>query len=315
MSVRLSSAARGSERLAARRRRLRRRALTALGILALLSFGALIYGLWQPAVRIARIEVQGADASLAPLETPAQARPDISDALSLTGLETIARGALEGSYLGVIPRDSIFFFPASRIRAGILATHTDIAAVSISRIGFSGISIKTDMRVPIARWCGTAASSLGDSPLEGSLPSVGSECFLFDASGFVYATATEAFSSVIGSNPDKTLTPFVLFDSLQADAVVPVGATLKDADRLPAVFDFARQLGLSGPSIAAIVIRGDEVDFFLASGGPRLTYLLGSEQNAFTALVSAKGALNLSDPSLQYVDLRFPGKVYLKKKE
>lgn len=294
MSVRLSSAARGSERLAARRRRLRRRALIALGILALLSFGALIYGLWQPAVRIARIEVQGADASL----------------------ETIARDALQGSYLGVIPRDSIFFFPASHIRAGILATHTDIAAVSISRIGFSGISIKTDMRVPIARWCGIAAApSLGDSPLEGSLPSVGSECFLFDASGFVYATATEAFSSVIGSNPDKTLTPFVLFDSLQADAVVPVGATLKDADRLPAVFDFARQLGLSGPSIAVIVIRGDEVDFFLASGGPRLTYLLGSEQNAFTALVSAKGALNLSDPSLQYVDLRFPGKVYLKKKE
>lgn len=308
MSVRLSSAAHGSERLAARRRRLQRRALAALCILALLSLGVLLYGLWQPAVRISHVEVQGADASL----------------------ETIPRDALQGNYFGVIPRDSIFFFPASRMRDTILSTHTDIAAVSISRSGFSSISIKTDMRVPIARWCGSSSlpPSPEDSPLKEIVPAVNGVCYLFDAGGFVYATATEAFFIVGGSSPtlvgpnsDKTLTPFVLFSSLPHGVVSPVGATLKDADRLPATFDFARHLGLSGPPVRAIVIRGDEADFFLATStygaatGPRITYLLGDDQNAFTALVSAKGTLNLSDPSLQYVDLRFPGKVYVKRKE
>ena len=308
MSVRLSSAERGSERLAARRRRSRRRAFIALCLFALLSLGALIYGLWQPAVRINRVDVQGTDVS---------------------PLETIAREALQGGYLGVIPRDSIFFFPASRIRNTILATHTDIAAVSISRSGFSGISIKTDMRVPIARWCGSSSlpPSPEDSPLKEVVPTASGDCYLFDASGFVYATATEAFFTVggvspaVGSNSDKTLTPFVLFSALQSGTVIPVGATLKDANRLSAIFDFARQLGLSGPPVRAVVIRDDEADFFLATStygaatGPRITYLLGDEQDAFTALVSAKGTLNLSDPFLQYVDLRFPGKVYLKKKE
>lgn len=270
-------------------------------MLGLLSLGAVVYGLWRPAVRIARIEVQGADVS---------------------SFEAIARVSLQGSYLGVIPRDSIFFFPASVIRRTILDTHKGIAAVSISRGGFSSISIKTDVRVPIARWCGTiAVPVLDDSPFKEIVPTAGDECYLFDASGFVYATATEAFSPVIGSNQDKTLTPFVLFSALVAETAPYVGATLKDADRLPATFDFARQLGLSGPLVRTVVIRADEADFFLASAasstvsGPRITYLLGSEQDAFTALVSAKGTLNLSDPSLQYVDLRFPGKVYLKKKE
>lgn len=302
MSERVLSVSRSNERLAARRRRSRRRALIALCILALLSLGAVIYGLWQPAVRISHIEVLGAD----------------------TSLETIPRDALQGSYLGIIPRDSIFFFPASRIRAGILATHTNIAAISISRIGFSGISIKIDNRVPIARWCGSISVStlLEDSSGKGVVPTESGDCYLFDASGFLYATATEAFflkegtsPAVALSNPDNTVTPFVLFSSLQTDIVSPIGATLKDTNQLPVVFDFAREIGLSGPSINTIVIRGDEVDFFLVSGGPRITYLLGDEQNAFTALISAKAQLNLSDPTLQYVDARFPGKVYVKRVE
>lgn len=308
MSVKLSSASRSNERLAARRRRSRHRAFIALCVFITLLLGAGIYGLWQSAVRITRVEVLGADSSL----------------------EVLARNALQGSYLGIIPHDSIFFFPASIIRESILDTYKGTAAVSISRTGFSSISIKVDNRVPIARWCGLSsiATSPEDSPLKKMLPTASGECYLFDASGFVYATATEAFS-VDGrvspapgeSNQDKTLTSFILFSLFKVDAVSAIGATLKDANQLPMVFDFARQLGLSGPPVRTVVIRGDEVDFFFATStygtaaDLRVTYLLGDEQNSFAALVSAKSTLNLSDPSLQYVDLRFPGKVYLKKKE
>ncbi|MDP1759930.1 MAG: hypothetical protein Q8L01_00440, partial [Candidatus Woesebacteria bacterium] len=66
-------------------------------------------------------------------------------------------------------------------------------------------------------------------------------------------------------------------------------------------------------SVTRVILRGDEVDDMLASG-TRVTYVLGNEQNAFTSLVSARENLNLADGSIDYVDLRFDGKAYLKKK-
>jgi hypothetical protein len=91
-------------------------------------------------------------------------------------------------------------------------------------------------------------------------------------------------------------------------------ATIAHAEKLSAAFDFARQLASLGSPVSSIVFRDDEVDEYLASG-TRITYVLGYEQNAFTALKSARANLNLSDGSLLYVDLRFDGKVYLKRKE
>ncbi len=309
MSERASSAKRGGERLSGRRRKRRRRAFIALCVLVLLFLGALVYGLWQPGVRISHIEVYGVDASAA----------------------SVANEAMQGSYFGIIPRNSAFFPPTALIRADILAAYPGIAAVSIFRNGFTGLSIKADPRTPLARWCGpvSASSSPEDSPVKEVLSTASGDCYLFDPSGFVYATATEAFSfsatassSPLGAglNPDQTLVPYVLFDPLASGAVSPVGATLKDASQLSRVFDFAQHIGLLGPSVGTIVIRGPEVDFFLATStygapaGLRITYLLGDEQNALTALVSAKGQLDLSDPTLEYVDLRFSGKIYLKKR-
>ncbi len=277
MSARILSRGRGSDRLRARRRRSRRRALGALVVLALLSLFALVYGLRQEAVRVSRIQVFGADAPLA----------------------AIAEADMRGDYLGVIPRDSTFLLPLARIRADILAAYPAIAAVSLSRSGFTGLSIRADRRVPVARWCGAAPSgALATS----SLPDAAG-CYLFDAAGFVFAT----------TSAELPVNPFVLYEPLSS-STSPVGATLSAASRLPAAFDFARQLGSTfGASVSAVVIANGEANDELASG-TRVTYVLGDEQNAFTALVSARGQLNLADGSLEYVDLRFDGKIYLKKK-
>ncbi|HUX80875.1 MAG TPA: hypothetical protein VMV38_00960 [Candidatus Paceibacterota bacterium] len=308
MSERVSLEGHRSERLAARRRRSRRLLLIALGILFFIVVGAVFYGLSRPEVRISNVTVYGASQSLA----------------------AIATTAMQGSYLG-IPRNSTFFVPETRIRSLIRTTYPDIAAVSIFRNGFTGLSIKVDYRVPIARWCGFsyATTSPEDALLKEVTPLTQNTCYLFDADSFVYATATEPFLTttetassspvVTGVNPDQTLTPFILFDSFQSSSALPIGSTLTNAPALPAVFAFARQLRTFGASVGAIVIRGDEVDFFLVSPAndsistSRITYLLGDEQNAFTALASAQADFNFTDGSVSYLDLRFPGKIYLKK--
>lgn len=274
MSGRPSSAERSSQLsvgLGERRRLRRRRSLVASVILLLLLLAAADYGLWQSSVRISRVLVYGADASFT----------------------EYARSALEGSYFGIIPRDSIFFFPASRIRADILTAHPDIVAVSIFRNGFTGISIKLNDRVPIARWCGLTPTS-----------DVKEYCYVFDANGNIFAAATSS---------TQTINTFTLYAPIKGESSAPLQTSIVNADELPAMFDFARQLDTLGSPVVRVVLRDDEVDDYLASG-TRVTYTLGHENTAFTALVSARENLNLSDGSLDYVDLRFDGRVYLKKK-
>lgn len=267
MLGRASSAPRGSERLAGRRRNRRRQGIFAFSVLLLLLFGAVIYGLRQSAVRISQIDVFGADNTLV----------------------AYAMDALGGNYFGIIPRDSIFFFPEKRIRAIILSTHSDMAAVSISRGSLTSLSIKIDTRTPIARWCGSSPDRI-------------EECYLFDANGFIYAT-----SSTI-----QPLNSFVVYQTI-ASTTSYIGSILPNAERLPAAFDFARQLAIFGSPVTQIALHDEEADDYLESG-TRVTYVLGNEKNSLTALVSARENFNLADGSVEYIDLRFDRKMYLKKK-
>ncbi|MHB1163135.1 MAG: cell division protein FtsQ/DivIB [Minisyncoccota bacterium] len=302
MSERASSAGRssqGGERLAGGGGGLRprRRGLILFGVLALLSLGALVYGLWQGPVRVSHVVVYGADQSLA----------------------AVAVAAMQGSYLGSIPRNSTFFVPESQIRSLILAAHPSIAAVSIFRNGFTGLSIKVDDRVPAARWCGgldvPSVATSSPSPIV----SPNTDCYLFDTSGFIYATTSSASLATSSSpfvstvNDVSPLNSFIVYEPL-ANEQDPIGSTLPNAVALPAAFGFARQLTSFGSPVVKIVFRkDDEVDDILSSG-TRITYVLGSEENVFTALASARTNFNLADGSTDYVDLRFPGKVYLKRK-
>jgi len=269
-----SSAERGSTRFVARRRLRRRRILVTFCILICILLGTLIWGLQQSAVRISRVQIFGADA------LPAGRQESLAE---------IASTAMQGNYFGIIPRDSFFFFSATRIRAGLLAMHPEIAAVSIFRNGLTGLTIKIDNRVPVARWCG-------------STPDTTTDCYLFDVKGYIFTTATTT---------TQTMNPFVVYEPIESTSS-PIGSTLPNANEFPSAFDFARQLYTLGSPVSSIVFSNGEVDQHLESG-TRITYVMGNEQNAFTALVSAHDNLNLADGSLEYVDLRFDGKVYVKK--
>jgi hypothetical protein len=312
MSGRTSSAAPSRLRLAERRRLRRRRGWIAFSAACVLLAGLLVWGLWQAPVRIAHITVYDAT----PPGSPGGASADAD-------LAAIARAALGGTYLGIIPRDSTFFAPLGRIRAAVLAARPGLAAVSIFRDGFTALSVKVDARTPIARWCGpaplttraptfaaggpagAALATATSAPATVASPTPAAPCYLFDDAGFVYARARAT------STP---LHAFVLYGSLATTTVAsaPVGATLADASALPAVFDFARELAGFGAPVVSIAIHDGVVDDRLASG-TRVTYLLGEEQQAYAALVSARADLPLASGALEYVDLTFPGKVYLKR--
>lgn len=272
MSEKQSSAVHSKERLSIRRRRSRRRIGIALSVLAVLFVGASIYGMWQPSVRISHVIMYGTDQSLA----------------------SIAEESIQGMYFGIIPRDSTFFFSESSIRSSLLSADATIAAVSIFRKGFNGLSLKIDYRVPVAEWCGLARTS-----------DVEEYCYVFDANGFIFSARTKS---------DEPINAFALYAPLADTVMEPLRATIAQAEKLPPVFDFARQLNQLDAQTSFITIRTDEVDCVLKNG-TRITYLLAHEQEAFTALISARSNFNLADGSIEYIDLRFPGKVYVKKNE
>ncbi|MDO8623847.1 MAG: hypothetical protein Q7R54_00620 [bacterium] len=270
------------------RRRLRRRRVLALFcVLLAVLLGAFIWLTWQSSVRISHIEVSNADSRILAL----------------------VQSKITGTYLGIIPRNSFFFIPEHAIRIAIIEADPGIQAVSISRTSVTSLTILLHERVPIARWCGSTSS-----PQAALIPTDGEYCYLFDAVGFIYA-ASEVSTST------QALNSFALYAPLMNDTLEPLRATLAHAKQLPDLFDFARKVSEFGSPVVTIMLRDDEVDLFLESGlsraesrGTRLTYVLGDEENAFSNLMSAKANLNLSDGSLLYVDLRFPGKVYLKRK-
>ncbi|PIR82951.1 hypothetical protein COU19_02995 [Candidatus Kaiserbacteria bacterium CG10_big_fil_rev_8_21_14_0_10_56_12] len=243
-------------------------------VLVCLLLGLVMYALWQPAVRISHVEVLGADQSLA----------------------NAARGALQGTYLGLVPRDSILFYPAGAIRGALMARKPDIAAVSIFRNGLNGLTVRVSDRVPVARWCPESSVALSTTS------SRYEDCFVFDAGGQLYATSTSV--ALVNS--------FILHTPL-ARGVASRGTILPQAEKLPTVFNFAREVAILGSPVVAVQIADGAVNDTLESG-TRITYLLGHEQAAYTALLSARDKLNIADGSLEYVDLRFDGKMYIKRK-
>jgi hypothetical protein len=203
---------------------------------------------------------------------------------------------MRGTYLGIIPRDSTFFFPADRIHTDITKVHPDIATVSFFRSGLSGLSIKIDYRIPIARW--SAVSEMGTS--------TEAEYYYFDASGFIYATTSDA----------ELINSFIIYEPL-GDKPVPggiIGSTLPKAEKFPSVFDLAREVATFGAPVTSIHFHDDEVDMYVASS-TRITYVLGNEEHTLTALASARANFDLTNNSIEYIDARFPGKVYVKKKK
>lgn len=311
MLERTPSRSRNSERLSARRRRAKRRFWLALGVLVLILLGGALWGIWQPSARITRVMVVSGDPSLA----------------------NYATEELSGRDFGIFPRNSILFPPEGAIRSAILADHPEIAAVSIYRAGVGALAIKADDRTAVARWCGAAPLAASGTPASADLAPEAGGCYVFDGNGLIYAaldgqTGTSTASTTAGLPTPAylvPLNPFTLYAPLADASASPLRATLADANAIPATFDFARQLAAFGSPVVSIYTHpitdasstaaaSAEVDDTLASG-TRVLYVLGQEEEAYAALASAENQMKLADGSLDYVDLRFAGKIYLKPKE
>ena len=263
---------RAPDRLAARKKRARRRVHIFFAFAAFLFLLSLLWLLWRPWLRIQTITVLTGESALA----------------------DIVRPELSGSYLGIIPRNSILFYSERAMRARLLAERPDLTAVSIGRSGFTALELRLSSRVPLARWCGLEIT-------EGVEP----YCYLFDSSGYLFAAA-DTFAVA-------PLYPYTVYAPLSGATEEPLKAVVMGVENVSRIFDFAGRISTLGSTAKSVVLTGDEVRIILENGA-RVIYVRGQEEQAAAALHASKDTLSLEDDSVEYVDARFEGKVYVKRK-
>jgi hypothetical protein len=273
------------ERLRDRRRKKRKTGTIILAVFFVALLALVIYLLWLPQLRIQSVHAEGPQAE---------------------GVERVAQENLSGRYALILPRNSIFFFPKGAVRDAVLSTYPEISALSISRSSFTSVSLLGTPRASAFVWCGTTI----DTPQ--------ATCFDTDAEGLVFKEAVVSTSTVVLTTASGTPTTpsdlriFSPLDRELGEAATPVGAHVMNAEAIPDALRFVKAVRSLGVPVSSLVLRGDEADLWL-NGPTRITYVLGREEEAAELAASVIPGLNLTNGSLQYLDLRFSGKAYIKR--
>lgn len=262
-----------------RRERARSRFGMAMLILAGLALGAVVYGLWRPEVRVQEVRAEEVpDAELA----------------SVTVKEV-----LSGTYFGILPRDSIFFYPEEEAHAKVLEVFPSLESITISRDSFSALSIEGKRRTTAFFWCGETGSAF-------SVESA--SCYEVDQQGFVFDVLSG--STTMAHNPSM-LRIYAPLENTEVSSY-PVRAVVTGAVHLPNVLLFVTAIKELGVPVLATLIEGDEAELFVTPE-TRLKFVLGEEAEAIKNAKAGFEDLNLLNGSIEYVDLRFADKLYVKR--
>lgn len=257
-------------------------------VLIVMIAGAIIYGFWRPEVRVTSVHTSGF--------------PDGAQA------EQVARATMEGAYAGIFPRDSIFLYPEKEIRSALMDAFPSLSSVSISRNSFSALSFSGTRREVAFYWCGESAASFSVSL---------SSCHEADAEGIVFAPAPAALepqgtSTEVSALPER-LRIYAPVDTASSTSY-PLRARVMGFEHLPNLLRFISAVRTLGIPVLSTSIIGDEAELFVTPE-TRIKYVLGREAEAALAAEATFPTLNLLDGSIEYVDLRFLGKAYVKKSE
>lgn len=197
---------------------------------------------------------------------------------------------LTGSYLFLVPRSSIFFYPQEEITSFIKSQFPEVASVSASVSPSGLLEIKVLERQESALWCR------------------GNDCYNMDATGFVFSRNVE----------DKNLIKYHGVISGE-----PVGQTYGKDGLLPHLRELVGKLsdiGIEARSVSVIDQADVEIYFSDSSGSSVIKFLLKDISDSqildnvslFLGRLKAGNAGTL--PNFEYIDARYGNKIFYKLK-
>lgn len=202
-------------------------------------------------------------------------------------VEKTVESVLEGTYLGLIPRRFVYFYPEANVLQAV-ENLDRIKDVSITMPDNKTLHVAYDEYLPEALWCNVEDEE--------------ANCLFLDETGYAFGTAPNLVGGSfvryykLDGNPEKGTRPFT-------------------EDDYKATRDFTNLLAETGWYVDTIEIDAvRDVFYTLASGGELKATLTEDTNKTFSYLGTIRQSeefAHLVPGGFQYIDLRFGTKVFV----
>lgn len=216
-------------------------------------------------------------------------------------LREIVDAELIGTYMFLIPRSNIFFYPRRSMNLHLTEQFPRIKEVSVSFVDFHTIAVKVKERVPFGLWCGATDELVAKE---------GSKCFYLDSRGYIFAQSPNFSGDIFFRYYGPLHDTFIVTDPLGMQ-YLPAAQflgynlfleALRDLKVNPVVLvrDEASDLHLKFESGAVLLFRTDQ----------NLNTILEN----FRSILLSNVFLAQGIKNVEYIDLRYGNKVFYKTK-
>ncbi|MEI6316718.1 MAG: hypothetical protein WCO65_03295 [bacterium] len=215
-----------------------------------------------------------------------------------------AKQSLSGSYLYLIPKTNIFFYPKNTVYNNLKKDFPRFDSIHMSLVNKTTLEIKVTEERGTALWCGQDVD----------IPDMTSQCYFTDTKG-----------GVIDIAPYYSGNVYIRFfgGAISSDVTNPIGKTFIESDSYARLLNFAQNISSLGFQIQAVRITAGTDDFFILDlGDSHTAFVQFRKTDDYSTLYkNLQTAINKTDLSknieqnkknLQYFDLRFTNKVYYK---
>lgn len=215
---------------------------------------------------------------------------------------TFLQTMLDGTYVGLVPKDSVLFVPKARITREVLEAFPRVASADVIQAGPTTLQVLLHERVAVALWCGDVVPPLRYVPESGFVVDDDGwgVCYLVDETGYIFARAPtysghvypRYWASVTNANP--------------------VGSRFISRGELIRQLELERRLrALELDVVAYLLVDERDAELYLARG----TRVLFERDTDIETLVESLAAL-FATPTwegvAEYIDIRFGNKVYVR---
>lgn len=211
-------------------------------------------------------------------------------------IKEIVVSKLAERWLGIIPRNNFLFMSVGGISGAVRSAFPDIANVRTVLAGLGGLTVEVSERAPFANWCSAVSPQ---------------NCYVIDAGGFAFQKP----ELPIIATTTATTTASIL--TIFTPTAPKYEANVFDGNGLKNLLGFIKSFQSAGFKIFSVKIKDTDY-FFTFSDNSEIMVQGGDNPDDIAAKLSSiesdlqkEGA---AAGSVEYIDLRYGNKVYLKMK-
>lgn len=205
--------------------------------------------------------------------------------------------ALEGKYLGLFKKDNTLIYPKDALQALLYDMYSRIKDISISRDGAKALDVFVEEYEPFALWCGSE-----HTPNE--------QCYFIDDTGYIFDVAPNFSGDV-----------YIRYYG-DVGTTTPLRASYTTPETMKRIADFLVLLEKVSFEPLAFVVTPDQDYVIEVRGGVSLLItpdapLVQVLENLAVVTESEKfrDAMQDSERTLEYIDMRFDNKVFYRFQE